>query len=149
MKTILIASDGSPHAREAVEQGVELALLVGAMVTVVGVHAPPPPVFADPYWVGSPDEQRRQLRAAIKEAAQHAEARGVDAEYELLEGDPAGEIARIARLRDADLIVVGARGRGALASAILGSVSRRVVQEADRPVLVAKARSGDRTHAAA
>lgn len=40
--------------------------------------------------------------------------------------------------RDADLIVIGSRGRGAVKGLVLGSVSTGVLQRADRPVLVAK-----------
>jgi len=72
---------------------------------------------------------------------------GVDAETEVLEGDPAGRILELARLRDVDLIVVGSRGLGPIAGALVGSVSREVVHRADRPVLVAAPRHA-RTRAA-
>jgi nucleotide-binding universal stress UspA family protein len=62
---------------------------------------------------------------------------GVEAEPEVLEGDPADRILELARMRDVDLIVVGSRGLGPIAGTLLGSVSREVLQHADRPVLVA------------
>ena len=51
-------------------------------------------------------------------------------------GDPVNEILALADSIDADLIVVGRRGRGTLASALLGSVSGAVLRDARRPVLV-------------
>jgi nucleotide-binding universal stress UspA family protein len=57
---------------------------------------------------------------------------------EVLAGDPADEIVAYADNHDVDLIVVGSRGRGTLASTLLGSVSHAVLQEARRPVLVVR-----------
>ena len=57
----------------------------------------------------------------------------------MLRGDPVDEIVAYADTVDADLIVVGSRGHGAVASALLGSVSRGVLREARRPVLVVRA----------
>ncbi len=54
----------------------------------------------------------------------------------MLSGDPVDEIVAHAVSLDADLIVLGSRGRGAFASALLGSTSRGVIAEARRPVLV-------------
>ena len=65
---------------------------------------------------------------------------GVAGESEILEGDAAEEILGLARLRDADLIVVGSRDLGRVAGAVLGSVSHAIVDNADRPVLVVKPR---------
>jgi nucleotide-binding universal stress UspA family protein len=56
----------------------------------------------------------------------------------MLRGDPAGEIVAHADTIGADLIIVGSRGHGAIASALLGSVSRGVLHEARRPVLVVR-----------
>jgi nucleotide-binding universal stress UspA family protein len=56
----------------------------------------------------------------------------------LLRGDPVDEIVAYADTVDADLIVVGSRGHGAVASALLGSVSRGILREARRPVLVVR-----------
>ena len=69
-------------------------------------------------------------------AVAQAEARGIRADYELLEGDAADRILELARSRDVDMIVIGSRGFGAVASALVGSVSKRVLHGADRPVLV-------------
>ena len=57
---------------------------------------------------------------------------------EVLAGDPADEIVAYADNHDVDLIVVGSRGRGTVASTLLGSVSHAVLHEARRPVLVVR-----------
>jgi nucleotide-binding universal stress UspA family protein len=52
------------------------------------------------------------------------------------DGDPAEELAAIARDREAALLVVGTRGRGAVTSALLGSVSLGVVARAEQPIVL-------------
>jgi nucleotide-binding universal stress UspA family protein len=54
----------------------------------------------------------------------------------LLDGDPAREILRAAHEGDHDVIVMGSRGRGRVTAALLGSVSQRVLHDADVPVIV-------------
>jgi nucleotide-binding universal stress UspA family protein len=145
MKTILIATDGSAPAREAVEHGLRLAL--ESRAEVVFVHVVPAvdvlPVSAFGMTAGQPHEITAADRAPLTEAAALADEWGVPAHTELLTGDPVDEIVACADSLDADLIVVGCRGHGAIASALLGSVSRGVLHETRRPVLVvpnAKAR---------
>ena len=141
MKTILIATDGSAGAAAAVEQGLELASETDARVLFVAVRPPAFPVFGDPYWQCAVTEKLARLRAAVKRALAEAEVRGIEADYDILDGDPAERIVELARSRDADLIVIGSRGLGAIASVLLGSVSKRVLRDADRPVLVVRERA--------
>ena len=136
MKTILIATDGSAGARAAVDEGLDFAEETGAEVLFVTIRQPPLPVFGDPYWQQSLSNELARLRPALQEAVTEAESRGIHADYDLLEGDPGERILELARSRDVDLIVIGSRGLGAVASVILGSVSKRVLHDADRPVLV-------------
>ena len=136
MKTILIAIDGSAGARAAIDEGLELASDSGAEVLFVAIRRPALPVFGDPYWQQSLSNELARLRPALKDAVAEAESRGIHADYDLLEGDPAERILELARSRDVALIVIGSRGLGAVASVILGSVSKRVLHDADRPVLV-------------
>jgi nucleotide-binding universal stress UspA family protein len=140
MKTILIATDGSPGARAAVERGLDLAEDTDADVIFLAVRRPPVPVFGDPYWQHAITNELARLRPALAEATAEAEARGIGVDYDLLEGDAAEEILRLARSRDVDLIVMGSRGFGPVKSAILGSVSNRVLRESDRPVVVVNER---------
>jgi nucleotide-binding universal stress UspA family protein len=139
-RTILIATDGSDGAKAAVGDGLRLARRLDAEVLFVAVqHAPRPPFGVPPYYIADPDAHHyavATIEAALAEARDHV----VPARGEVLTPslDPAHEILEAACRIDADLIVVGSRGRGAIAGAILGSVSRAVVRHADRPVLVAK-----------
>ena len=57
-------------------------------------------------------------------------------EFQILEGNAADRVVQFARDRNAPLIVVGSRGLGAVAGAVLGSVSTAIIHRADRPVLV-------------
>jgi nucleotide-binding universal stress UspA family protein len=75
-------------------------------------------------------------REAVEAAEALAEERGVRATSKILKGDVVDEIVACADNLDADLIVIGSRGHGALSSALLGSVSRGVLSESKRPVAV-------------
>ena len=145
MNTILIATDGSTGATAAVEKGLELAEQTGADVLFVAVRRPPVPVFGDPYWQRALSDELARLRPAVRLAMDLAEDRRIRAESDIVEGDPSERIVELARSRDVDLIVIGSRGLGSVASVLRGSVSKRVLQDADRPVLVV----GERTRAAA
>jgi nucleotide-binding universal stress UspA family protein len=141
MKKIVIATDGSGSAHEALEFGLELAAEQGATPFLVYV-APKEDVLAFTSFAVAPPNVPHVLtdedREPLEEAERIAALKGIDAEAELFVGDPAAEIVAFSDSIDADLIVVGSRGHGALASALLGSVSRSVLHESRRPVLVVR-----------
>jgi nucleotide-binding universal stress UspA family protein len=140
MKQILIATDGSPGAQLAVEEGVWLAKMLDAKVILIAVARPPLPLLGDPYYQRTLSADLRSARAAIASAIPVAEERSVPYESDVVAGVPAEAIRELARTRNVDLIVVGSRGRGAVTGAVLGSVSADIVHRADRPVLVARPR---------
>jgi nucleotide-binding universal stress UspA family protein len=144
MKQILVATDGSENGRHALDEAVELAAAAGAKLTVVYVRHVPPPVLGEPFYQRSLSVELRHANETVAIATGVAHTAGVEAEAEVLEGDPAKRIVELARLLDVDLIVVGSRGLGTVANALLGSVSRDVLHHADRPVLIAARRAARR-----
>jgi nucleotide-binding universal stress UspA family protein len=144
MEQILVATDGSETSRAALEEAIELAAAAKAKLNVVYVRHGPLPVLGDPVYQRSLSAELGHANEVLAIATGLARTAGVEAEGEVLEGDPAKRIVELARARDADLIVVGSRELGPLAGALLGSVSRDVMHHADRPVLIATRRVGRR-----
>jgi len=146
MKTILVATDGSDNAQKAVGIAIELARDAGAELVVTTIRVMPPigrgggggPVLAV--------EDPAQARSIAADAAALAVEAGVKARAEARAGEPADEIVRLAGEISADMVVVGTRGLGAIAGALMGSVSRSVVRHAAAPVTVVHAPA--REHAA-
>jgi nucleotide-binding universal stress UspA family protein len=141
MKKILVATDGAPSALHAIELALELAAEHDS--TLVFVYVAPSTEVLPVSGIGMapvsvPHELDEHDRAPLEEALRMADEHDVAATTKLLAGDPAHEIVTYADLVDADLIVVGSRGRGALTGAILGSVSRGVMHGAKRPVLIVR-----------
>jgi nucleotide-binding universal stress UspA family protein len=141
MDRIVIGTDGSPGSTAAVEEGLEFARLLGVPVTFIYVRHPIT-LLGEPYYQRRLSGQLAHARAALDEAMDVAERVGVEADCEIVEGDPVDELVRAARYQEADLIVVGSRGLGAIAGAMLGSVSKALVQHSPVPVLLVKERVG-------
>jgi nucleotide-binding universal stress UspA family protein len=138
MNRILIAVDGSASSDGALRCGLEIADAERA--TVVLVHVAPTldrlPVSLFGATASIHHEPNDKDRAPLEKAAEIAEEHDVPAITKLLVGDPADEIVAYADSLGVDLIVIGSRGLGAFGRMILGSVSRGVLRESRRPVLV-------------
>jgi nucleotide-binding universal stress UspA family protein len=148
LKALIVAIDGSEGGNAAVAEAIALARDLPAALTFVFVRKPPSSMLGFPLPERHVSYDLRRARETIGVAIETATAAGVESDGEILEGDVADEIVSFADNRQADLIVVGSRGHGALAGALLGSVSRAVVQHAHVPVLVAKHRPVPRTQVA-
>jgi nucleotide-binding universal stress UspA family protein len=141
MKKILIATDGSASAHEAVGVGVELAAEHGAEVTFIHVLPADDYVVAGRLGPALPKPHKVDMdetEVALREAADAADVAGVSYALERISGDTVDEIVTAADSMDADVIVIGSRGRGPMTSALLGSVSQGVLSESRRPVLIVR-----------
>jgi len=140
MPGIVVGVDGSRNARSALEWAMKEAAIKHAPLTVLTVH----PVAAS-YWTGNPiiypadESEVEKIRQAAEEAVQQAasqlgEAKPPSVTVQAVNGLPAAELINTSR--DADQLVVGARGGGGFARLLMGSVSSQVVHHAACPVTV-------------
>ncbi len=125
---ILLATDGSSHAAEAVEWLVQFPVPDGAVVEVVSV-APDGLLGAG---------GREQAAHVVEEARRRLAKRWPGAGGRVLEGDPRQAIIDAAEAGRVDLVVLGSRGLRAIPSLVLGSVAVSVARHAPCPVLVCK-----------
>ena len=139
---ILIATDGSEGAEGAAVAGARVARTLGTTAILVYVR-PSLGALGDPYYQEKLSEQMAHARVALDRARELVVQEGVEAEEEVLEGSAADRIVELARDRNAPLIVVGSRGLGAVAGALLGSVSSAIIHRADRPVLIVPSAAAD------
>jgi nucleotide-binding universal stress UspA family protein len=139
---ILIATDGSEGAEGAAVAGARVARTLGTTAILVYVR-PSLGALGDPYYQEKLSEQMAHARVALDRARGLVAQEGVEAEEEVLEGSAADRIVELARDRNAPLIVVGSRGLGAVAGALLGSVSSAIIHRADRPVLIVPSTATD------
>ena len=140
MKNILAATDFSPVSDAVVEHATSLAQAFGAALWLLHVAAP------DPDFVGyepGPQSVRQTVAAGLHDAHRKLQdqsaalrARGIDCTALLVQGSTPETIVREAERLDADLIVLGSHGHGAIRRALLGSVSEHVLHHADRPMLI-------------
>ena len=141
-KSIVVGTDGSGTAGEAVKQAVDLARTVGAKLELVSAYEPVPAqrlreerrdAPEDLQWAITP---REDVDATLEAAAAIAREAGVDVTVYPRQGDPADAILDVAEERDADLIVVGNKGMTGAKRFLLGSVPNKVSHHAPCSVLI-------------
>ncbi len=137
-KNILIPTDGSEIAEQAVEHGVRLAKALNAKV--YGLYVIDISAFAgiptEAVWESMRvllEEEGKKALASVKKLAEEL---GVDYETIIKEGIPAEEIVNVAKEKNVDLIVMGTAGRTGLDRFLLGSVAEKVVRTSSCPVMV-------------
>jgi nucleotide-binding universal stress UspA family protein len=141
-QSIVVGTDGSETAGEAVREAIELAKAVGASIELVSAYEPVSrerlreearQAPGDMQWMVNP---REDVEATLSDASERVEAAGVSVHTYAREGDPADAILDVAEERNADLIVVGNKGMTGAKRFLLGSVPNKVSHHAPCSVLI-------------
>lgn len=138
-KRILVATDGSDYSRQALIAALQIAEKFDANIELLHV--------ATPSGAGSTDIDGRHVidtedsaeagRKVMERTTAKINTSSVKMTYKTIPGKPVAVILKELR-RDFDLVVMGTRGLGPLAGAVLGSVAQRVVADSPCPVLIVK-----------
>ena len=140
--SIVVGTDGSETAGEAVRQATDLAKAVGARIHLVSAFEPvgnqrlreeQTQVPDDMQWMVN---QREDVDATLRAASEQIVESGVDAETYARQGDPADAILDVAEEQNADLIIVGNKGMTGAKRFLLGSVPNKVSHHAPCSVLI-------------
>ncbi|KOX94646.1 universal stress protein UspA [Haloarcula rubripromontorii] len=142
---ILVPTDGSETAENAVDQAVDIASKYGATVHALYVVD----VDATSYSLGTEQVDRirqgyldemTEVKADADEATGYVRDRaaehGVEVKEHVTAGEPARAVRKFVEDNDIDLIVMGSHGRSGLKRVILGSVTEKVLRRTRLPVLV-------------
>ena len=142
--TIVVGTDGSDTAGEAVRQATELASAVGAKIELVSAFEPVSSQRLREERQEAPDDlqwavnAREDVDATLKEAGDKIKDAGVEVETFARQGDPADAILDVAEEKNADLIVVGNKGMTGAKRFLLGSVPNKVSHHAPCSVLIVR-----------
>jgi nucleotide-binding universal stress UspA family protein len=140
MQSILVAVDGSPHSLNGVRHAAEIAKGLSARLELVNVLPPillSPSVYAET--IAKLEEGNRQnAQELLDRAKKVATGLGVEADTVMVTGAPAEALSDLAQAARVWGVVIGAKGHGAVARVLLGSVTDRLVHICSKPVLVVR-----------
>jgi nucleotide-binding universal stress UspA family protein len=149
IRSILLPTDFSQCAESALPYAASLARQMNArLVCLHVVETAMPPVgyaaVAEPLPVVDIGGQLEESATReLPKLGAREECAGLDVEEVLVHGDAAGEIVRVAREREIDLIVISSHGRTGWGRMIFGSTAESVVRHAHCPVLVVKPKGSE------
>jgi nucleotide-binding universal stress UspA family protein len=139
---ILVAWDGSSHAKRALHEAIDIARTQGSRLTVMTV-ATPLNVWAGPYVPPVPEDELLRAAERMVEEGEALVPDGIPVSSRAVAGHPGTELVKRGEAAAHDLIVLGSRGRGAVTSAVLGSVSHFVLNHTEIPVLIVHDREAE------
>ncbi len=141
---IVVGTDGSDTAAEAVRQAIDLAKLAGAQLSVVSAYEPIPKRRLEEERDAAPRDvqyeigPREDVNLVLDAAAASARKEGIEVQTHPVEGEPAEAILDVAEETNADLIVVGNKGMTGARRFLLGSVPNNVSHHAPCSVIIVR-----------
>jgi len=141
---IVVGTDGSETAEEAVRQALDLAKLAGATLSIVSAYAPVSNRKVQDQQRDAPADvqyelnPREDVNLVLDTAAANARKEGIEVQTHAVEGDPAEGILSVAEETKADLIVVGNKGMTGARRFLLGSVPNNISHHAPCSVMVVR-----------
>jgi nucleotide-binding universal stress UspA family protein len=143
-KRIVVGTDGSETAAEAVRQASELAKMTGATLSLVSAYQPASGRRVQAEQAEAPADvqyeigPREDVNLVLDAAAADAKKEGIEVQTHPVEADPADAILNVAEETKADLIVVGNKGMTGARRYLLGSVPNNVSHHAPCSVLIVR-----------
>lgn len=141
---IVVGTDGSETATEAVRQAVDLAKLSGAGLSIVSAYEPVSKRRVEGEMLDAPADvqheigPREDVNLVLDAAAAAAKREGLEVQTHPVEGNPADAILTVAEKTGADLIVVGNKGMTGARRFLLGSVPNNVSHNAPCSVIIVR-----------
>jgi len=121
--SIVVGTDGSDTATQAVREAVDVAGAVGATLELVSAYAP---------------VSEGEVEASLEGAADIARAAGVNVNTHAIQGDPAEAILNVAEEQNADLVIIGNKGMTGAKRFLLGSVPDKISHHSPCSVLIVR-----------
>ena len=114
MQSILVPTDFSDNARNALNYAAQLAQKMNASIVLLHAYMLPTPVSEVPYMMVNVEEIQKENEEMARQATEKLQAQGIRASYLVRLGFPSDEIELVTEDQPVDLVVMGMRGKGTL-----------------------------------